>query len=391
MSGETMMPGKKAKLDVIVFGVGQFFHTLKDYLFENYNIIAFMDNDVQKQGTLLDNIDIVNPKDISAYKFEKVIVTIILFQEQLVRQLLDLGVDRHKIVLAVNFLMMNDEGNIYEYYIDDKSNISFRYNLTKCTVIPVEKNNFKYLISSNDAVIASSLINSGDFSQKELDAFFGLANKYFGIQKGAFLDVGANIGTTSLAATKNDCVSDVIAIEPSSDNFALLQCNIHLNKLHHKIRAIHAAASDSNDMVNLLISSDSSGDHRVRNAASLTTDTKLERIEAMTIDEVVKDRANEIAFMWIDVQGYEYYVLHGAKSLISNSRTLAVQMEFWPLGLEETKTMNLLCQFCKDHFSKYIDIREYLNVKNEIAHDINEIDLLSTRYENSYTDIFLIP
>jgi len=385
------MPGKKAKLDVIVFGVGQFFHTLKDYLFENYNIIAFMDNDVQKQGTLLDNIDIVNPKDISAYKFEKVIVTIILFQEQLVRQLLDLGVDRHKIVLAVNFLMMNDEGNIYEYYIDDKSNISFRYNLTKCTVIPVEKNNFKYLISSNDAVIASSLINSGDFSQKELDAFFGLANKYFGIQKGAFLDVGANIGTTSLAATKNDCVSDVIAIEPSSDNFALLQCNIHLNKLHHKIRAIHAAASDSNDMVNLLISSDSSGDHRVRNAASLTTDTKLERIEAMTIDEVVKDRANEIAFMWIDVQGYEYYVLHGAKSLISNSRTLAVQMEFWPLGLEETKTMNLLCQFCKDHFSKYIDIREYLNVKNEIAHDINEIDLLSTRYENSYTDIFLIP
>jgi len=385
------MPVKKAKLDVIVFGVGQFFHTLKDYLFENYNIIAFMDNDVQKQGTLLDHIDIVNPKDISAYKFEKVIVTIILFQEQLVRQLLDLGVDRHKIVLAVNFLMMNDEGNIYEYYIDDKSNISFRYNLTKCTVIPVEKNNFKYLISSNDAVIASSLINSGDFSQKELDAFFGLANKYFGIQKGTFLDVGANIGTTSLAATKNDCVSDVIAIEPSSDNFALLQCNIHLNKLHHKIRAIHAAASDSNDMVNLLISSDSSGDHRVRNAASLTTDTKLERIEAMTIDEVVKDRANEIAFMWIDVQGYEYYVLHGAKSLISNSRTLAVQMEFWPLGLEETKTMNLLCQFCKDHFSKYIDIREYLNVKNEIAHDINEIDLLSTRYENSYTDIFLIP
>jgi FkbM family methyltransferase len=186
-------------------------------------------------------------------------------------------------------------------------------------------------------------------------------------------------------------VSDVIAIEPSCDNFALLQCNIHLNKLHHKIRAIHAAASDANDMVHLLISSDSSGDHRVRDTASLPADTKIETIASVTIDAVVKDRVNEIAFMWIDVQGYEYYVLRGARSLISNSRTLAIQMEFWPLGLEETKTLGLLCQFCKKHFSKYIDIREYLNPGTDFIYDINKIDSLATHYKYSYTDIFLIP
>jgi FkbM family methyltransferase len=391
MLEQPMIPGKKAKSKVIVFGIGQFFHTLKDDLFETHDVVALMDNDEQKQGVLVNGTEVVHPGEIRNYAFDSVIITIILHQEQVVRQLLGLGVRKEKIVLAANFLMKNDEGNLYEYYIDDQSGISLRYTVTKGTIVPVEKNNFTFLVPSHDAVIASSLINSGAFSQKELDAFFGLAGTYFGARRGVFLDVGANIGTTSLAAAKNDHVSHVIAIEPSSDNFALLQCNIYLNKLHGKIRAIHAAASNSNDPVDLLLSPDSSGDHRVRNSAARAPDSKVERIVAVTIDDVAKDCADDVAFMWIDVQGYEYFVLRGAERLLSRFGKLAVQMEFWPYGLEETNTTELLCRFCKDHFSRYVDVREYLNVQGESVHSISEIDLLPTRYRDTYTDIFLIP
>lgn len=383
------MSKKTVQTDVIVFGLGEIFNVLKTYLYENYNIVAFADNDTEKQGTLLDNIEIVSPKDIFTYKFDKIIVTVTGYQKHVIKQLLDLGVDKDDIILGVNFLMLNDEGNGYEYYIDNQLDISFKCNLSKCTIVPIEKKGFRYLTPTKDAVITPALITSGEFSQEELDTFFLLANVYFGEQNGIFLDVGANIGTTSLQATKNDRVSEVIAIEPSSENFALLQCNIHLNKLHKIIRAKNAAVSDTNGTVNLVISPVLASDNRVSGTSFISTNAQVEDIESITIDTLAEDCAHEIVFMWVDVQGYEYYVLKGAKNLISTSQKLAIQIEFWPFGLKETNTLKLLCQFCKETFSKYIDMKEYIEGVN-VVHDIDEIDSLSIKYKKTHTDLFLI-
>lgn len=382
------MPIKNGKIDIIVFGVGQTFYLLRSYLNDNFNIVAFADNDVEKQGVMLDNILIIDPIHIVDIKFDRIIITTTGFQKNVVKQLIELGVDKNHIILGVNFLMMNNQGNTFEYYIDENSDIQFRYNISRGTIITIEQNDFKWLISTKDAVITPSVITDGGFSQKELDLFFCLAKKYFGETQGIFLDVGANIGTTSLAATKYSQVIEVIAIEPSSENFSLLQCNIYLNKLHNKIRGINAVCSDKNGIANLLISPVLPSDNRVINKNN-KEGANVESIVSLTIDSIVKNIENKISFMWIDVQGYEYYVLSGAKNLISRSKNLALYIEFWPSGLKETNSLDLLCQFCKKNFTKFIDIKECID-GIIIVHDIVKIDFLSVKYQKTHTDLFLI-
>lgn len=325
------------KLNVIIFGIGQIFHIIKNNLYDTFNVIAFADNDKEKQGTFLDGKEIIHPNKILSRQFDKVIVTTPTFQKEVVRQLIDQGIDSNNIVLGVNFLM-NTHDSSYEFYIEEDGNIAFRYKTAKCTNVLIENNDFKWIIQSNDTVILPSLIRTGSFSEEELNAFFSIAHEHFGETKGVFLDVGANIGTTSLLAIKNDRVSDVIAIEPSADNFARLQCNVYLNKLHNKIHAVNAAASDSIGIVNLVISPLGPSDNRVRSDIEYIDDSGKEKIATVTIDSLIKDRnPSQIAFMWVDVQGYEYFVLNGAKNLISVNKNMAVQIEFWPLGLRETQ------------------------------------------------------
>jgi FkbM family methyltransferase len=386
------MSAKTGKLNVIAFGVGHIFSTLKHVLYNTFNVIAFADNDVEKQGTLIDGIEIINPINITSRQFDKVVVMTPTFQKDVVRQLIDYGINSDDIILGVNFLMNNKHGALYEYYVDESMDISFRYSAPKCVNVLIENSDFKWIIKSKDAVILPSLIMSGGFSEEEISAFFSLSNEFYGETRGVFLDVGANVGTTSLCAIKNYRVSEVIAIEPSSDNFALLQCNVFINKLHSKIHAVNAAVSDNDGFANLLISPDSPSDNRVRNDIAPAENVVTERIGTVTLDSLIKGRnASEIAFLWVDVQGYEYFVLNGAKNLLSKNKKLAVQIEFWPLGLRETDSLDLLCLFCKEHFTKYIDIKEYLSGRKEV-HEIKSIDRLPLIYKDyTYTDLFLIP
>ena len=76
---------------------------------------------------------------------------------------------------------------------------------------------------------------SARLSEILLPDFFDLSERHHGIQKGTFLDIGANIGTTSIQAAEFSNVSAVISFEPSSDNYALLMANVYLNKLEKKL------------------------------------------------------------------------------------------------------------------------------------------------------------
>ncbi len=57
-------------------------------------------------------------------------------------------------------------------------------------------------------------------------------------------DIGANIGLYSIYAAKKGI--DVIAFEPESQNFALLNKNVYLNKCWNKVMCLSVALSDNN-------------------------------------------------------------------------------------------------------------------------------------------------
>ena len=96
------------KDNILLFGAslgGQNF--IKNHI-NDYNFLAIIDNDEQKHGKLLSNIEIINPSSIHNYSFDKIIVTS-MYVDSISKQLEELGVPNEKIEFASKNSMKVDE------------------------------------------------------------------------------------------------------------------------------------------------------------------------------------------------------------------------------------------------------------------------------------------
>jgi FkbM family methyltransferase len=143
-----------------------------------------------------------------------------------------------------------------------------------------------------------------------------------------FLDVGANIGYFScLMAKLAGPAGKVLAIEPEPQNLKLLQQNIKFNNLTNVV--VHPCAlgaSEGSAMLGLYKPSNR-GRHSL-----LEKDAKW-RIEVpvKTLDEIASNSGKNVSW-WslvkIDVEGYEGFVIDGARETLPRIETLV--MEFSP-------------------------------------------------------------
>jgi len=147
------------------------------------------------------------------------------------------------------------------------------------------------------------------------------------------LDVGANIGCTSLLFS--ELGEQVVAFEPLSPTFGLLQKNISLSKTNN-IKTLPLALGDE-DMETEIYFSDTNRSmafilDKTKRDDSSTSVIKVRRLDNL-FPEIGIDRLD---FMKIDVEGYELRVLKGAEKTIQQYRPI-VQMEFnsWTLDVQQ--------------------------------------------------------
>ena len=151
-------------------------------------------------------------------------------------------------------------------------------------------------------------------------------------------DIGANIGCYSLYAAKKG--NSVLAFEPSSANYFLLQKNIEYNKLDKKIQAFCLAFSDVSETGYLNMSSIQMGG-AINNFGHVTKtvecadesyDVKFSQgMISFSIDEFIKyyhiPPPNHIK---IDVDGIENKIVRGAKHTLKdkNLKSLLIELDF---------------------------------------------------------------
>ena len=136
---------------------------------------------------------------------------------------------------------------------------------------------------------------------------------------GTVLDVGANIGISTLAFAHIASKGRVIAFEPSSRNFTLLLSNIEANGLTN-VSAVKAALSNVESTVTLLEDPEFMAGNRM-NAEAGASSGESEDVEAVTLDaEVSRHRLQRIDLIKIDVEGHERQVLEGASSTLEKFR-----------------------------------------------------------------------
>jgi FkbM family methyltransferase len=158
------------------------------------------------------------------------------------------------------------------------------------------------------------------------------------------IDVGANVGMYSIwaAATRQ---AKVFAFEPESQNFALLNRNIFLNKLQSQVTAYCAGLSDRQGLVQLYMGEMFPGGscHSVGEAIDYKNEPLKAVFEqgciAFKLDDLVSQKSIPVPnHIKIDVDGLEPKVIAGARTTLKDPSVTSLLVET-NLNLVEHQSM----------------------------------------------------
>jgi FkbM family methyltransferase len=251
-----------------------------------------------------------------------------------------------------------------------------------------------YLLSTADKSLGRATFSAGEYEMNVMRSAVDLIAEEMGqdpVRGKVFLDIGANVGTTSVPAAAGWGASRVIAVEPSPDNLKLLRCNVILNDVDDLVTCVHGAISTAGGSVALELSDSNSGDHRVRvsdeggdyGEAARTTVT----VPSFGLDELLQILGMEqsaVGLMWVDTQGHEGQVLASATGLLAAGCPAVI--EYWPYGLERAGGLEILHSVIESSFTTVIDVRTGSRYSSA------EMARVADAYTgHTYTDLALIP
>jgi FkbM family methyltransferase len=153
---------------------------------------------------------------------------------------------------------------------------------------------------------------------------------------GTFVDCGANIGTTTIAALER--FDRVIAFEPEPRNARLLAANVALNGLADRVEIHEAAVSDRVGEAQLVVHQRNMGANLLRETGELT-------VAVVTLDEAIPE-GEPVGMIWLDIQGHEPQALAGA----TRFRVPTVVEVHWPL--------DAVMQEITDRYEHVVHLRE---------------------------------
>ena len=150
-----------------------------------------------------------------------------------------------------------------------------------------------------------------------------------------FLDIGANIGIyTIYAAVRHNL--KVYAFEPESQNYALLNRNIEINKKNQNVRAYCIGLLDQFEFTELYLSGFSLGTSG--HSMGKSVNFKLEPSQpayvqgsvSTSIDWLIQNQVIPMPTkIKIDIDGFERKVIEGAKSTLDNIELTSVLVEIY--------------------------------------------------------------
>jgi FkbM family methyltransferase len=192
--------------------------------------------------------------------------------------------------------------------------------------------------------IGSRLFTSSYFSYKRFveDPFLGLSRKYPELfNNGHILDIGANIGyTTSVFAELLSPNFKVFSFEPELNNYRMLESAVKRLKLEDKVVINQYAVGEKEGEVEIFINDAHHADHRIltnQYKNYIASEAKTLKVKLVSIDDYLaeKDIMEPIAFIKIDVQGFEYPVWQGMQKTIAKNPNVTLAIEYAPTHMEE--------------------------------------------------------
>jgi len=134
-----------------------------------------------------------------------------------------------------------------------------------------------------------------------------------------FVDVGANIGSYTILASKV-VKAKSISFEPLPQTVERLKDQIQINRINDSVSIVNKGVGDKRGSLFF------TNNHDTTNKVCLTGDTENStKVEVTTLDDELEK--NEKYFFKIDVEGFEYNVIQGGKNVLSSPNTSSLIIE----------------------------------------------------------------
>lgn len=170
-------------------------------------------------------------------------------------------------------------------------------------------------VLNGDEGVGRGLLKRGAWQRDDFETALRLIIEHRGRIGGAFVDIGANIGTHCVYAALSGHFDRLIAIEPEPRNAAIMRDNFSLNDLAIDFDIVQKAVGDRTRTARLRLHAADSGMHSVVDEpGKQTIEVELDTLPNILGSLGVKPE--QIGFIWMDVEGHEFEVFKSMESLL---------------------------------------------------------------------------
>ncbi len=240
---------------------------------------------------------------------------------------------------------------------------------TGVTSVTFTRNGLIWRVPAGDPHIGFGLFVDGGFEQQKIEmlvAWLRAHGRALG-PADVFVDVGANIGSTSIPIVRAyGCRA--LAIEPVPATFTLLRQNVELNGMLAAFEMVNAAIVPSARRV-VMESSQDIGAAMVRSVNGSGSPSSgsdpMETVVGMPLGDALIAAgvaASQVALVWADVQGCETAVIDSGADLWS--RGVPLWAEFEPGLLAQHGGVDAFFDAARTHFNQFIEAHDLLRFGN---------------------------
>ena len=268
--------------------------------------------------------------------------------------------------------------------------------------LAVDAAGLRYWVSTADRFVGRETFLTGGFDDGAMERIMATLAEHvacFDLRGSTVVDIGANIGTTTVPLLHRFGARRAIVFEPEPSNLRLLAMNCLDNGVMDRV-CIHAVAlSDADGEVTLALSPTNSGDHRVlvdgeHEAGELGEALRTTlTVPALRLDTLVErgdvDLA-ELGLVWMDAQGHEGQILGGALALLGGD--VPIVTELWPYGLRRHGGLERMCELIAEHYDAVVEMGAPEAAMEPAVVPTSDLEALVARYDGvSFTDLLLVP
>jgi FkbM family methyltransferase len=177
--------------------------------------------------------------------------------------------------------------------------------------------------SPRDLTVLGGYATAASWARRTNDLLRG----FFPESGGLYLDVGANIGLTTIPVARNPRVT-CLALEPNPAVHRFLAANVRRNCPHGNVTTRQVAVFSRRDVLELEVAPDNQGDNRLRlsDRAGRHGEERWGsvKVEALPLDELLPEVPGPAAIK-IDVQGAEPFVFEGGARALDRAGLLVLE------------------------------------------------------------------